>query len=90
VNGIAPGWTAEDERGYPLYHRLTSLYQSSINPRYIGRAAIYLASNYFSRFTTGTVIKIDAGLSLHSYMSLMQKGIEFDKEKRLESVSGQA
>jgi NAD(P)-dependent dehydrogenase (short-subunit alcohol dehydrogenase family) len=76
VNGIAPGYILEDEQGYPLGHRFTPLYQSSINPHYIGRAASYLASNYFSKFTTGTVIKIDAGLSLHSHMSLRQKGFE--------------
>jgi hypothetical protein len=28
---------------------------------------IYLAVDYFSRFTTGTVLTIDAGLSLYSY-----------------------
>ncbi len=71
VNGIAPGWTAEDDKGNPLYHESTPLYKSSINPCYIGRAAVYLASNYFSKFTTGSIIKIDAGLSLHSYLSML-------------------
>ncbi|MFC1854173.1 SDR family NAD(P)-dependent oxidoreductase, partial [candidate division CSSED10-310 bacterium] len=72
VNGIAPGWTEEDDSGNPLYHGATPLYQSSINPRYIGRAAVYLTSDYFSRFTTGSIIKIDAGLSLHNHLSLMK------------------
>jgi NAD(P)-dependent dehydrogenase (short-subunit alcohol dehydrogenase family) len=67
VNGIAPGGVREDEQGNPYPHRNTPLYQSSINPCYIGRAAVYLASDYFSKFTTGTVIKIDAGLSLYNY-----------------------
>lgn len=67
VNGVAPGWVAEDEHGNPLNHRYTPLYNSSINPCYIGRAVVYLASDYFSRFTTGTVIKVDAGLSLYNY-----------------------
>lgn len=67
VNGIAPGWVAEDEKGNPFSHEYTLLHQSSINPDYIGRAAVYLASDYFSMFTTGTVIKIDAGLSLYNY-----------------------
>ncbi|MEW5855837.1 MAG: SDR family oxidoreductase [Cyanobacteriota bacterium] len=67
VNGIAPGWVAEDDQGIPLPHKYTPLHQSSISPRYIGRAAVYLASDYFSKFTTGTVLKIDAGLSLYNY-----------------------
>jgi NAD(P)-dependent dehydrogenase (short-subunit alcohol dehydrogenase family) len=72
VNGIAPGWVAEDGQGNPLYQALTPLYQTSIDPSYIGRAAFYLASDYFSKCTTGTVVKIDGGLSLHSHMTLMQ------------------
>lgn len=69
VNGIAPGWTTEDDIGNPLYHESTPLYKSSVNPRFIGRAAVYLASNYFSKFTTGSIIKIDAGLSLHNFLT---------------------
>lgn len=71
VNGIAPGWTAEDDCGNPLYHESTPLYKSSINPCYIGRAAVYLASSYFSKFTTGSIIKIDAGLSLHNHLTIL-------------------
>ncbi|MBE9125526.1 MULTISPECIES: SDR family NAD(P)-dependent oxidoreductase [unclassified Coleofasciculus] len=67
VNGIAPGWVIEDEQGNPLYHKYAPLYGSSINPRYIGRAAVYLASDYFSKFTTGTLLRIDGGLSLYNY-----------------------
>ena len=67
VNGIAPGWVAENEQGLPLIHRYVPLHNCSINPRYIGRAAVYLASDYFSEFTTGTVLKIDAGLSLYNH-----------------------
>ncbi len=66
VNGIAPGWVAEDQQGNPLYHEYTLLHQSSINPSYIGRGVVYLASDYFSMFTTGTVLKIDAGVSLYN------------------------
>jgi len=70
VNGIAPGWVTEDDEGNSIPHRYPSLYNSSITPRYIGRTALYLASDYYSKFTTGSVIKIDAGLSLHNYQSL--------------------
>ncbi|MBD2482579.1 SDR family NAD(P)-dependent oxidoreductase [Planktothrix sp. FACHB-1365] len=67
VNGIAPGWVAADERGNPLHHKYNLLHQCSIAPCYIGRAAVYLASDYFSKFTTGTVLKIDGGATLYSY-----------------------
>jgi NAD(P)-dependent dehydrogenase (short-subunit alcohol dehydrogenase family) len=68
VNGIAPGYVGEDRQRRPLHHPYTPLYESSINPCYIGRTAVYLASDYFSKFTTGTVIKIDAGLSLYNHL----------------------
>lgn len=68
VNGIAPGYVEEDEEGRPVRHRYTPLCNSSINPCYIGRAVVYLSSDYFSKFTTGTVIKIDAGLSLYNHL----------------------
>ena len=67
VNGIAPGRVAENEQGNALRDKYTLLHNSSINPRYIGRAAVYLASDYFSKFTTGTVVTIDAGLSLYNH-----------------------
>jgi NAD(P)-dependent dehydrogenase (short-subunit alcohol dehydrogenase family) len=69
VNGIAPGWVSETEKGNPFGFRWAALHKSSINPCYIGRAAVYLASDYFSRFTTGTTLKIDAGLSLYHFRS---------------------
>jgi len=67
VNGIAPGYVRETADGEPVAQRHTALYKSSINPCYIGRAAVYLASEYFSKFTTGTVLKIDGGLSLFNH-----------------------
>jgi NAD(P)-dependent dehydrogenase (short-subunit alcohol dehydrogenase family) len=67
VNAIAPGWVAEDEHGTPLYSKYSLLHQVSVKPCYIGRAAVYLASDYFSSFTTGTVLKIDAGMSLYDH-----------------------
>jgi NAD(P)-dependent dehydrogenase (short-subunit alcohol dehydrogenase family) len=68
VNGIAPGWVMLDSQGNPLNSKHTPLYQCSIDPCYIGRAAVYLASDYFSYSTTGTVLKIDAGLSLYNHI----------------------
>ena len=41
VNGIAPGYIDEDKKGKPIPHRYTPLHRSSINPSYIGRAAVY-------------------------------------------------
>jgi NAD(P)-dependent dehydrogenase (short-subunit alcohol dehydrogenase family) len=70
VNGIAPGYVGEDDDGNPLPHRSTPLAGTSITPRYIARAAVYLSSDYFSKYTTGTVLRVDGGLSLFSHMCL--------------------
>lgn len=67
VNSIAPAWVAVAPQGYTLNHKYHLLSKSSIPPCYIGRAAVYLASEYFSQYTTGTTIKIDAGASLYNY-----------------------
>jgi len=68
VNGIAPGYVQEDENENPVPHRHTPLHKTSIKPVYIARAVIYLASDFFSKFTTGAVITIDAGLSLYNHL----------------------
>ncbi|HUF74396.1 MAG TPA: SDR family oxidoreductase [Gammaproteobacteria bacterium] len=64
VNGIAPGLVAEEGAAGPKYIEHALLHKSAIDPCYIGRAAVFLASRYFSEFTTGTVLKIDDGFSL--------------------------
>ena len=69
VNGIAPGSVIEDENGNPMTDKDTPLYQTTINPCYVGRTAVYLAAEYFSRFTTGTVVTIDGGRSIRSYLA---------------------
>jgi NAD(P)-dependent dehydrogenase (short-subunit alcohol dehydrogenase family) len=75
VNGIAPGWTGVDEDGHPYSDRRGHLHQTSIPPQYIGRAAVYLASDYYSQYTTGTVLKVDSGLSLmHRTVPIPQGG----------------
>jgi NAD(P)-dependent dehydrogenase (short-subunit alcohol dehydrogenase family) len=68
VNGIAPGYIDEDKKGRPIPHRYTPLHRSSISSLYVGRAAVYLSSEYFSKYTTGSVLKIDAGLSLYNHL----------------------
>jgi enoyl-[acyl-carrier-protein] reductase (NADH) len=40
-----------------------------VSPGAIGRAAVFLASDYFSKHITGTILTVDGGLSLHSYLS---------------------
>jgi NAD(P)-dependent dehydrogenase (short-subunit alcohol dehydrogenase family) len=62
VNGIAPGWVSDDERR----SRLALLHERTIPPEYVARACVYLAADYFSQFTTGTTLTIDAGMSLYS------------------------
>ncbi len=71
VNGIAPGFVKLDEVGSLVHHSSTPLHKTAIHPQYIGRAAVYLASDYFSHYTTGTILKIDAGLSLVNYISML-------------------
>lgn len=72
VNGIAPGAVGEDAQGKPLPHPPTPLQHTMVMPSSIGRAAVFLASEYFSTSITGTVITVDGGLSLHSYLSAME------------------
>jgi NAD(P)-dependent dehydrogenase (short-subunit alcohol dehydrogenase family) len=64
VNGIAPGWIVVNPNGEPQLNPICPLYGLKIPPEYIGRAVVYLSSNYFSHYTTGTTLTIDAGLSL--------------------------
>ncbi len=62
VNGIAPGWVTEEQQ----ISRFSLLHGSTIDPLYIGRAAVFLASEHHSRYTTGAVLTVDAGLSLRN------------------------
>jgi len=75
VNGIAPGDVREDEQGDVVPYGYTPLEGTSIRPRYIARGVVYLASEYFSRYTTGAVITIDAGLSLFNYQCAYDAGL---------------
>jgi NAD(P)-dependent dehydrogenase (short-subunit alcohol dehydrogenase family) len=76
VNGIAPGAVEEDQHGGTVPSPFTPLRGSSISPAYIGRAAVYLTAEYFSRHTTGSVVTIDGGLSLFNYMSAIEAGLK--------------
>jgi len=67
VNGIAPGWVAEDAEGNPYRSKYSLLHQTSIKPQFIGRAALFLAVDYFSHYTTGSVLTVDAGMSLCNF-----------------------
>ena len=75
VNGVAPGWTLEDSDGSPVAHGWAPLEGTSVPPRYIGRAAVHLASDHFSRYTTGTTVTIDGGLSLFNYLCAVEAGL---------------
>lgn len=67
VNGIAPGWVKTDDEGNTFHSKKLILHNTSIEPAYIGRSAVYLASEYFSKYTTGSIIKIDSGQTLLPY-----------------------
>jgi|CZKU01.1.fsa_nt_gi NAD(P)-dependent dehydrogenase (short-subunit alcohol dehydrogenase family) len=75
VNGIAPGDVREDEQGNVVRYGYTPLEGTSIRFEYIARAAIYLASEYFSRYTTGSIVTIDGGLSLFNYQCAFDAGL---------------
>lgn len=79
VNGVAPGVVKTDQNGDLEYFSYNILHQSTIDPDYIGRAVLYLASDYFSHFTTGITLKIDSGISLYSYRTDQQA--KYDKSK---------
>jgi NAD(P)-dependent dehydrogenase (short-subunit alcohol dehydrogenase family) len=64
VNAVAPGWTKADPSGVAVPDRRQVLQGVSVPPEYIGRAVVYLASDYFSLHTTGSIVTVDSGLSL--------------------------
>ena len=64
VNGIAPGNIGLDNSGRLPVDTLAPLRGTSIPPDYIAHAALFLASDTMSRFTTGAMLRIDAGKSL--------------------------
>lgn len=69
VNGLAPGYVAEKEAPHPWGDK----YRRAVRPEHVGRTAVFLASDYFSEYTTGLVIKVDAGLSLHNFLADMYR-----------------
>lgn len=75
VNGIAPGDVRLDEQGQVIVYGYTPLEGTSIPPQYIARAAVYLSADHFSRYTTGTILTIDAGLSLFNYQCAFDAGL---------------
>ena len=75
VNGIAPGDIREDTQGNVVPWGYTPLDGTSIRPQYIGRAVVYLASDYFSYYTTGSIVAIDGGLSLFNYQCAVDAGL---------------
>ena len=72
VNGIAPGYIASDDEGQPIPHGRVPLHQQSIPQEYIGKAAVFLSSEHFSRHTTGSILTVDAGLSLFNHRVAQQ------------------
>jgi len=69
VNGVAPGWISLNADEQPRFQEEALLHQQSIPPCYIARAVVYLAADYFSHHTTGTILKVDAGLSLYNHLT---------------------
>jgi NAD(P)-dependent dehydrogenase (short-subunit alcohol dehydrogenase family) len=70
VNGVAPGTTLADEDGSPRADPRSTLHGTTVPPQYVGRAVVFLASDFFSLHTTGSTVTVDAGLSLLSQARL--------------------
>ena len=64
VNSISPGYT-EEERNE---HKPTLLHQRSIDPAYIAKSVVFLASEECSKYTTGANLVVDGGLSLVNHL----------------------
>lgn len=70
VNAVAPGYVAADDRGRPLVHAPTPLGAHAVTPSAVASAVAFLASDRLSPSTTGAVLTIDGGLSLHNHLTL--------------------
>ena len=64
VNSISPGYTEEKRHE----HKPTLLHQRSIDPAYITKAVVFLASEECSKYTTGANLVVDGGLSLDNHL----------------------
>jgi NAD(P)-dependent dehydrogenase (short-subunit alcohol dehydrogenase family) len=73
VNGIAPAATMPEKDGKPVVLEHVPLRGVAIPPQYIGRNAVVLASDYFSRHTTGSVLLIDAGLLARGFLTRLPR-----------------
>jgi len=69
VNGVAPGWVCLNENEQPRFQGEALLHQQSIPPCYIARAVVFLVAEFFSHHTTGTILKVDSGLSLFNHLT---------------------
>ena len=61
VNAIAPGWVDRT----PQHHRRALLGRQTIDPGYIAHAVVFLGCHALSRYTTGAMLTVDAGMSLY-------------------------
>ena len=68
VNGVAPGWSQAED----CYFRMALLENRTIDPTYVAHAVLFLGCTALSRFTTGTVLTVDAGMSLYSGRTVIQ------------------
>lgn len=87
VNVIAPGWCAGRDQSGADFFEHAPLGQRAIPPEYAARTVTYLLSDYYSAFTTGSILTLDAGVSLRSYRTPANPS-EGDPHTRPTSISG--
>jgi 3-oxoacyl-[acyl-carrier protein] reductase len=73
VNAVAPGWVALNSQQELPHHRLTPIHERAVHPHNIGLAVLHFASDERSGQTTGATLTVDAGLSLHSYLTAQSR-----------------
>jgi NAD(P)-dependent dehydrogenase (short-subunit alcohol dehydrogenase family) len=74
VNGIAPGPVSPDSEVPSTRYAAVPLHGTAIPASYIGRCAVYLTSDFFSAYTTGTVITVDAGMLARGFLKPVEEG----------------
>lgn len=75
VNGVAPGAVQPDELVGQAVYKTVPLHGTAIPASFIGRNVVVLAAQHFSKYTTGSVITVDAGLLARGFYGGRKKPV---------------